>query len=118
MFRKLLTISLLISALSLPASSSAGGAVKGTVSGTINIVTLVEDGIAYIVLNGAKSPNPDCNKDVWWHFAFDTTTPVGKEFYSTILAAKLAGKSLRVNGTGDCTAYANVENIHQIDFAQ
>jgi hypothetical protein len=43
-------------------------------------------------------------------WAFDTTTPLGKSFYSAFLMAYTTNKTITVDGSGTCT-HGNTETV-------
>ncbi len=86
-------------------STSHAADESGTIDSGWNIYS---DGNLFFYLSGSQLNGPNCPITERW--AFDTTTPLGKSFFSAFLTAYTTGKQIRVVGTGTCT-HGNTETV-------
>ena len=101
---KFRTIALLLSLCSLTGIASSAGTETGTISPDWNIYG---DGNIFFYLSGTHANSPCSMVERW---AFDTTTPVGKSFYSAFLTAYSTGKEISLTGNGTCI-HGNTEEV-------
>lgn len=99
-------------AVSFASRDSSAGWADGV---TIQELTVDPSGVAYFKLNvtldtpatcvasvgGFIGQSPSTNR---MSLAFDSTTPGGKNILSLVISAYLAGKPVKVQGTGACMA--------------
>src|SRR4051794_35603264 len=87
--------------VALPAQAGSGsGLVRNIIAHVSGVVMFKVD----------AHPNaPACSPDN--SFAFDGSTPEGKNKYALILAAANAKKSVTVIGTGNCAVWGDRENV-------
>ena len=102
--------SLAIAAL-VPAATWAG-----TVEGTIGSLSQrASDGLIVVYISGTNSGRPTCAYQQYW-LVKDENSSVGKGQYAMLLAAKLAGKSVRLVGSNTCTRWSDGEDINYIEI--
>ena len=85
-------------------ANSAGAGTSGGL--VVKIYVHVQDIVIFQA--GVHEGKPSCSRigDEW---AFSLTTPTGKAMYALLLMANAQGKTISVQGTGACTAWADRE---------
>jgi hypothetical protein len=51
---------------------------------------------------------------VWTQWVIDLKTPGGRAAYATVLQAYALGKTVAVEGTGDCAAWGDRESVQYL----
>lgn len=74
-------------------------------------------GQVYIRTSSAPVAN-GCHTDLNWNYTFIITSEADKAVYSTLLSAKMSGKSVSLTGYGACpsTGYQLVEELHWVSI--
>ena len=72
----------------------------------VEIVNLnINRAISQVFVRTSTAPvSSGCHIDTNWNYTFKISTEADKAAYSTMLAAKIAGKIVNVVGYGDCFA--------------
>jgi len=93
------------------AGAEAGNSASGTVTQIIitNAGGTGNLGVGLFTLTGSKVSAPACNT-IGNRWAIDLGASGGKAAYAAVLAAYLSGKTLSVNGTGDCGIWGDTES--------
>ena len=94
----------------------AGGYQTGKI---VNIRARASDNLHYFTLSGTHNDKPTCNGkaalDYW--MIKDENSAAGKTQISMLLTAYASGKSISVTGTGQCTRWADGEDVDEMWFA-
>ncbi len=102
----------LLGALAFSTPASAAGLWEPA---TITRISVSAGGIAFLRLDPSASNaghvKAACSTNGLWQVAFDATTPAGQAMLSLALSAKLSKHSVRVVGSGACSANPGVEGI-------
>jgi hypothetical protein len=91
---------------------AASPAAAGTGNGIPFNVVVESSGVAIFNLPGTHAGNPTCSTSGRW--AFVANTPAGQGMLATLLTAYGSGKTIFVNGTGDCSAWPDSEALTYI----
>ena len=83
----------------------------GTVEGTIDTVLVREsDGLTYFMISGTATGKPACATNTYWMIR-DENSEAGKKQFSMVLAAKMAGATVKVVGANTCTRWVDGEDV-------
>lgn len=87
----------------------------GVQTGKVDTLYARADGLHVVTLKGGTSKNssPTCATADYWIIKDEDST-YGKSQFSQLLAAKLAGKSVTINGLNTCTRWGDGEDISYI----
>ena len=86
----------------------------GEQSGRItSLLVRASDGLISVELEGSHSGKPACATYNYWILKGEGTS-TGKQQYAALLAAKLSGKTVRIQGGDQCTRWADGEDINSI----
>lgn len=108
---KAMMASLAITAL-VPAATWAGN-VEGMVG---SLSQRASDGLIVVYISGTSSGRPACAASQLYWLVKDENSNVGKGQYAMLLAARLAGKTVRVVGSNTCTRWGDGEDINYIEI--
>jgi hypothetical protein len=110
-FIKNLSIAFLLS-LAMTSLAIAGG----TQTGKITFLTIRgSDGLVLIELAGSPANKPGCALYTYWILK-DETSLTGKQQLALLTAAKVAGQTVAISGTGSCTRWHDGEDIDTIQL--
>jgi hypothetical protein len=90
------------------ASTASGGTVEGTIS---YLYQRASDNLIYVHVGGTVSGRPSCATSSTYFMVRDENSNTGKGQFATLLAAKIAGKTIRVQGSNTCLRWADGEDI-------
>ncbi|TVZ39046.1 hypothetical protein P886_3433 [Alteromonadaceae bacterium 2753L.S.0a.02] len=95
------------------ASNAQSGAGGGTVE--IEHVGKWEDKDLVFFYTNTHTSEPECNsyRKRW---VLELTSDIGKAQYSLLLASQMAGKEVRLSGTGNCNLFENSESVSWVAF--
>jgi len=93
----------------VPTEASAG-----SVEGTISFSQRSSDGLIVVYVSGAITGRASCASTTTYWMVKDENSNVGKNQFATLLAAKMAGKTVRIVGTNTCSRWADGEDILEI----
>jgi len=86
----------------------------GEVQGTVKyVLSRDSDGVLAVEINGARSGAPACAKYEYFMIRDENST-MGKRQYATLLAAKLAGKTVYIMGRNTCARWPDGEDIDTV----
>ncbi len=97
---------LAVIALWITSDSYSGTAALGKISK----IHFMGNGVIIFNTSGHRVGAPSCATHVG-RFAIDGKTDGGKVQASGILAMYMAGKEIRINGTGSCSAWSDTETV-------
>jgi hypothetical protein len=98
-------------------SFGASAVPAGTVTGTVTMVSQrASDGLMVVVINGTNSGRQSCAQAMSCWIVKDENSAVGKGHYTMLLAAQLAGKTVRITGLNTCTRWGDGEDINSIEI--
>ena len=116
-FRSLIHSLLLLACLNVSAAEFAGKVETIAAGPGLGDTVYVR-----VVNHSASAPwSIDCSSHPYWSFRFDATTAGGWQSYSLALEAYTSGKTVVINGTGECTddgTFSNVQDMLYLRFAQ
>ena len=71
----------------------------------------------FVKIDKIPGNSPDCSSNGTWQYAFMLDTELKKEiFVSFLLSAYMSNTSVRLTGTGECTAYPSIEALQRVEF--
>ena len=89
----------------------------GTVQGSIaNVYQRASDGLIVVYINGTNAGRPTCASGTQYWMVRDENSNVGKGHFATLLAAKIAGKSVSIQGSGTCARWGDGEDIEYVSI--
>lgn len=88
-------------------------AFAGTASGPVVSYAVTENGILMFALTVNNPTPPACNT-VLGRFAVNLNSVAGKAWYATIITSWVTGKTIYVEGRGDCSVIADSEAVKNI----
>jgi hypothetical protein len=99
----------------LSTESLAGGTVTNT-----SIVALslnrAYGNFVFIQTSVAPTGFPSCTTEGGpWYFTLSLNDSMGTNLYAMLLSAYLAGKQVRLDGTGACSEWGGIESLSNID---
>jgi hypothetical protein len=68
----------------------------------------------YIKTSSTPTTRPSCSNQNAWHFALSLDTAWGRTVYAMLLAAKAAGTTVWISGTGACSTDTSVEDLRAL----
>lgn len=92
------------------------GASAGTQTGKIGtLYARASDNLHLVILTGgtAKTGSPACARNGYWLIK-DENSVAGQSQFSQLLAAKMAGKTVQINGMNTCSRWGDGEDINTI----
>jgi hypothetical protein len=92
------------------------GVLAGEQTGKVaTLYARANDGLHLVELSGGteKSNSPACATRKYWLIKDENST-TGKSQFSQLLAAKMAGRTVRISGLNTCTRWGDGENINFI----
>ncbi|WMS87500.1 hypothetical protein [Pleionea litopenaei] len=94
--------------------SLAGQVVAGVVKGKVDWIRIrASDGLIYFRIDGTSVDKPACSTSTNWSIK-DENSNAGKAQLSALLAAQASGKMITVNGSNQCTRWADMEDANII----
>jgi hypothetical protein len=100
-------------ALALNATISAhAGTVEGTIS---HLYQRSSDGLVILYVSGTASGRPTCAASTVYWIVKDENSSAGKGHFAMLLAAKIAGKSVRIVGANTCVRWGDGEDINYVE---
>lgn len=100
----------LVSVLGL-ATAQAGGQVNGVVS---SVQVRDSDGLIVVFVNGTNTGRPACAASTTYWIIPNENSESGKKLYALLLAAKVSGISVQINGNGTCNRWVDGEDINYV----
>jgi hypothetical protein len=97
----------------LPSAAVSAGTVEGMIG---SLSQRAADGLIVVYINGANSGRAACAAGHVYWLVKDENSNVDKGHYAMLLAAKLAGKTVRVVGLNTCTRWGDGEDINYIEI--
>ena len=97
--------------LGLFTSSAFGGSALGTIT---YLYQRASDNLIYVQVTGAVSDRPACAAATTYFMVRDENSNTGKGQFATLLAAKIAGKAISIQGMNTCTRWGDGEDINFI----
>ncbi|MDN2712679.1 hypothetical protein O0880_24985 [Janthinobacterium sp. SUN118] len=84
-------------------SMLSGSALAGWTTAKISSIVVYEDGdVVYIIPEGGVKDAPACHGSNGDYLSFSLKRPRAKEYYAGLLAAYLAGKTVKLRGADVC----------------
>ncbi|HKS72845.1 MAG TPA: hypothetical protein VJQ82_06570 [Terriglobales bacterium] len=102
------------SALFVPLQSFGAGTITGTVDW---VITRASDGLVYVNIVGTPTGRPTCAQGTTYWMIANENSETGKKQYAMLVAAKLAGSTIIITGSGLCTRWVDGEDIDSIRLA-
>ena len=88
----------------------------GGQTGKITFLTLRgSDGLVLVELAGSATGKPGCALYSYWILR-DETSLIGKQQLAFLLAAKAAGQTVAISGTGSCSRWHDGEDIDTVQL--
>lgn len=87
----------------------------GSASGAINYI-IVRPGLVYFQVNAANQGRPACAAGTNYYMIKDENSAYGKQQLALLLTAKSSGRTIVVEGAGQCTKYPDGEDVHSISI--
>jgi hypothetical protein len=82
-----------------------------------DLVVRSSDGLIYLNLEGpAREGRPPCASNHAYWMIRDENSGTGKRQYAMLLTAKATGRRVFISGTGQCTRWADGEDIDSIQL--
>jgi hypothetical protein len=94
--------------LGLFVSSAFGGSAQGTIT---YLYQRASDNLIYVYVTGPVSGRPACASASSYFMVRDENSNTGKGQFATLLAARLAGKTVAIHGMNTCTRWGDGEDI-------
>jgi hypothetical protein len=94
----------------LVATSVQAGSGHGTIT---YLIQRASDGLIYVHLSSAPSGRPQCATGSYF-MVRDENSNTGKGQYAMLLAAKISGKSVTIEGMNSCVRWPDGEDINYI----
>src|SRR5262245_41282907 len=91
----------------------SGAAYCGDTTGVITEMVMIQT-IAdkvFVHITGTNTSQPSCSNSTANRYGLDTSTSTGKLLYSWLLAAKYAGATVMIWGSGNCALYSDSETM-------
>jgi hypothetical protein len=90
----------------------------GTYTGTVSkVVILSANGaLVFVEVSGTKTGSPSCSTNATFGFVMSLSGSPHGEMYLMLLAARAAGTSVTLQGTGACADYSTVESLATIYY--
>ncbi|MEM7763888.1 MAG: hypothetical protein AAF290_07375 [Pseudomonadota bacterium] len=102
-------------AIALLALISGHSALAGEQTGTIErIIIRATDNLHYVFLYGTPTNRPSCATTQRYWLVRDENSAAGKSQIALLMAAYASGEPIRIVGTGQCTRWADGEDINVI----
>lgn len=79
--------------------------------GQISYVHFMPNGVVIFYVSGGHNDVPACGQGFVGRWAFDGTTVAGRLQVAGLLSAYMGGKTIKVYGTGACTAWGDTETV-------
>jgi hypothetical protein len=92
-------------------SSAFGGSAMGTIT---YLYQRASDNLIYVHLSGPVSGRPACAANSTYFMVRDENSNTGKGQFATLLAAKMAGKTVSIEGMNTCVRWGDGEDINFI----
>lgn len=87
----------------------------GTQTGTVGDVRVrATDGLHYFYISGQPSNRASCASGTTYWMIRDEESQAGKTQMSMIIAAKMAGNTVSIIGTGSCTRWGDGEDVRDV----
>lgn len=110
-FIKRITLVVLLHFALADVAFAAGGQ-----TGKIKFLTVRgSDGLVLVELDGQASGKPACAPYSYWILK-DETSLTGKQQLALLIAAKAAGQTVAISGTGNCTRWRDGEDIDTVQI--
>lgn len=110
----LLRSQLVIYLAALIMSVAPNWAHAGVQTGKVVSVTVrSSDGLVYFQIDGTPQGKPACATNNYWMIKNENSV-AGKQQHATLLAAKLAGKTISIYGLNQCTRWGDGEDVDAI----
>lgn len=91
-----------------------GTAIASDQAGKVTNVSIrASDGIMMANLDGVRSAAPACATRTYWAIK-DESSSAGKSQFAALLAARIAGATVTLVGTGLCTRWPDAEDINWV----
>jgi hypothetical protein len=100
-----------ILAMALFATSAFGGSATGTIT---YLYQRASDNLIYVYVSGAVANRPACAAGTTYFMVRDENSATGKGQFATLLAAKVAGKAVTIEGLNTCVRWQDGEDINFI----
>jgi hypothetical protein len=86
----------------------------GSQTGKVKWITVRwSDGLVYFQLEGSGFAKPVCATQSYWIIKNENSI-AGKQQHATLLAAKLTGQTISVDGWNQCTRWVDGEDVDSI----
>jgi hypothetical protein len=85
----------------------------GTQTGKVTTPITRADGLVYFFVEGVASGKPACATIGYWMIKAEGTIG-GKQQVATLIAAKVAGKTISVVGANTCTRWSDGEDVNEL----
>jgi hypothetical protein len=86
----------------------------GSQTGKVKYITVRwSDGLVYFYLEGSGFAKPACASQPYWIIKNENSV-AGKQQHATLLAAKLSGQTISVDGWNQCTRWVDGEDVDSI----
>jgi len=99
-----------LGALTSAAPTWAFGSARGTV---YRLHARASDGLVYVYLNGDRVSRPACAVQPYWIIR-DETSAVGKQQLALLMLAQATGRTVIIQGSGQCMRHADGEDIKEV----
>jgi hypothetical protein len=112
MFKKLISIAIILAACNATAGSSLANAKIKMIGYDKNIPDVV-----FIKTDKPVSSQNkiDCHTDANWNYVLKLATPLEEKMYAALLAAQAAQQNITIGGSNQCNAsYTAVETLHTL----
>ena len=93
----------------------AAGSTPSQQTGTIKSIQALSDGRTIVFMVDTRTERPDCASNGYW-FLVDENSTAGKTQLSMLLAAHASARNVKLLGTGQCTHWADGEDIDSVEF--
>ena len=101
----------LVLLLGLFTSTAFGGSAMGTIT---YLYQRTSDNLIFVYVTGAVSGRPACAANSTYFMVRDENSSTGKGQFATLLAAKLAGKTVSIQGMNTCVRWGDGEDIEYV----